>query len=115
MIISGGENIYPAEVENAIFGHPAVAEVAVIGVPDPKWSERPLAIVVLRPGATLEADDIKREVMRQAELGVVSKYAVPESVLFVDAIEKTSVGKLDKKLLRKKYAPAPAPTLAPVS
>jgi fatty-acyl-CoA synthase len=70
---------------------------------------------VLRPGATLEPDDIKREVMRQAELGVVSKFAVPESVLFVDAIEKTSVGKLDKKLLRKKYAPAAAPTLAPVS
>jgi fatty-acyl-CoA synthase len=115
VIKTGGEWVSSLALEDIIGRHPAVAEVAVIGVPDPKWSERPLAIVVLRPGATLEPDDIKREVMRQAELGVVSKFAVPESVLFVDAIEKTSVGKLDKKLLRKKYAPAAAPTLAPVS
>jgi fatty-acyl-CoA synthase len=115
VIKTGGEWVSSLALEDIIGRHPAVAEVAVIGVPDPKWSERPLAIVVLRPGATLEPDDIKREVLRHAELGVVSKFAVPESVLFVDAIEKTSVGKLDKKLLRKKYAPAPAPTLAPVS
>ncbi len=58
MIISGGENIYPAEVENAVFGHPAVAEVAVIGVPDDKWGESVRAIVVRKPGAEVSADEI---------------------------------------------------------
>ena len=58
MIISGGENIYPAEVENAVFGHPAVAEVAVIGVPDDKWGESVRAIVVKKPGAEVSADEI---------------------------------------------------------
>ena len=58
MIVSGGENIYPAEVENAIFGHPAVADVAVIGVPDEKWGEAVKAIVVRKPGVAADASDI---------------------------------------------------------
>ncbi len=58
MIISGGENVYPAEVENAIFGHPDVADVAVIGVPDAKWGEAVKAIVVKKPGAEISADDV---------------------------------------------------------
>ena len=58
MIISGGENIYPAEVENALFGHPAVADVAVIGVPDEKWGEAVKAIVVKKPGAEVSAEDL---------------------------------------------------------
>ncbi len=106
VIKTGGEWVSSLALEDIIGRHPAVAEVAVIGIPDPKWSERPMAIVVLRPGASLEASDVKAEVMRQADAGVVSKFAVPETVVFADAIEKTSVGKLDKKLLRKKYAPA---------
>ncbi len=114
VIKTGGEWVSSLALEDIIGRHPGVAEIAVIGVPDPKWSERPLAIVVKRPGATVTADDIKAEVLRHADLGVVSKFAVPETVVFADAIEKTSVGKLDKKLLRKKYAPAADLVPAPV-
>ncbi len=101
VVKTGGEWVSSLELESIIGQHPAVAEVAVIGLPDPKWGERPVAVVVQRVGATLETSDIKDQVMRQAELGVVSKYAVPESVFFVEELPKTSVGKLDKKALRR--------------
>ncbi len=58
MIVSGGENVYPAEVENALYGHPAIADVAVIGVPDDRWGEAVKAVIVLRPGASASAEDI---------------------------------------------------------
>ena len=106
MIVSGGENIYPAEVENAIFGHSAVADVAVIGVPDEKWGERPMALVVPRAGQSVDAEAVRKHLAGYAEKGVISKYGVPDKVLLVESLEKTSVGKLDKKVLRKKYGAA---------
>jgi fatty-acyl-CoA synthase len=100
VIKTGGEWVSSIELESIIGHHPAVAEVAVVGLPDPKWGERPAAVVVPRVGAALETADIKDQVMRQVELGVVSRFAVPERVFFVEELPKTSVGKLNKKALR---------------
>ena len=100
VIKTGGEWVSSIELESIISQHPGVAEVAVIGMPDAKWGERPAAVVVARAGCTLADSDIKDQVMRQADAGVVSKYAVPARVFFVDNLPKTSVGKLNKKDLR---------------
>jgi fatty-acyl-CoA synthase len=104
VIKTGGEWISSLELENIVGQHPAVSEVAVIGVPDDKWGERPMALVVLKAGAPDDDAAIRGFVLSYAEKGVISKYAVPDKILFVDEIDKTSVGKLDKKLLRQKYA-----------
>jgi fatty-acyl-CoA synthase len=112
VIKTGGEWVSSIELESIIGHHPAVAEVAVIGLPDPKWGERPVAVVVPRAGATLEATDIKDQVLRQVELGVVSKYAVPQSIFFVEELPKTSVGKLNKKALRASLSTVTAQTTA---
>lgn len=103
VIKSGGEWISSIELEDAISQHPAVDEVAVIGVADPKWGERPLALVVPRAGAAVDADELRKHLSVLAERGVISKYAIPDRFLLVDQIEKTSVGKLNKKRLRERY------------
>jgi len=95
MFISGGENIYPAEVESALSGHPAVLECGVIGVPDEKWGEVGLAVVVLRPGATAGAEDL-----RAFLAGRIAKYKIPRSYRFADALPRNAVGKLLKNRLR---------------
>src|SRR4029453_7383032 len=87
-------------LEDLILRHPSVAEAAVIGVPDPKWTERPLAVGVRKPGQSVAASDIQAHLGRFAVEGSISKYAVPERIVFVDALPRTSVGKIDKKLLR---------------
>jgi fatty-acyl-CoA synthase len=115
VIKTGGEWVSSIELESIIGQHPGVAEVAVIGVPDAMWGERPAAVVVAREGSTLEVSDIKDQVMRQAELGVVSKYAVPYQVYFVDGLPKTSVGKLNKKSLRQSLQPVEPETVPPKS
>jgi fatty-acyl-CoA synthase len=106
VIKSGGEWISSLEIEDILSQHPGVSEAAVIGVPDERWGERPVAVVVLKPSAegTISSDDIKAYVASYADKGVLSKWAVPSRVRFVDALDKTSVGKLDKKLMRQKYA-----------
>ena len=104
VIKTGGEWVSSLEVEDVISRHPAVAEVAVIGVKDAKWGERPMALVVLREGMQLAAEDVRAHVRSFAERGQVSKYAVPEQVRFVAAIDKTSVGKINKKGLRDRYS-----------
>jgi fatty-acyl-CoA synthase len=81
-----------------------VAEAAVVGVPDPKWGERPLALVVAKPGQEVEATAIRAWLQDFADRGVISKWGIPDRVLLVDAIPKTSVGKLDKKVMRQQYA-----------
>mgnify|MGYP002713132360 CR=1 FL=1 len=98
MIISGGENIYPAEVESVMHAHPAVGEAALIGVPDDKWGEVGLAVVVAKPGQTLDADDLIH-FMRER----LAKYKVPKSVVVVDELPKTGPGKIDKKVLVNRY------------
>ncbi len=105
VIKTGGEWISSLELEDIVSRHPAVSEAAVIGVPDDKWGERPLALVIPKKefaGKITEAD-IKAFCMKFVEDGVIPKYGVPEKVLLVDAIAKTSVGKLNKKALREQY------------
>ena len=104
VVKSGGEWISSLMIEDIISQYPGVSEVAVIGIPDEKWGERPLALVVLRQenASTVTEQHIQAHVRAWAERGVISKWAVPE-VRFVDVLEKTSVGKLDKKVLRQKY------------
>jgi long-chain acyl-CoA synthetase len=98
MIISGAENIYPAEVEGAIFGHPAVADVAVIGVPDEKWGESVKAVIVLRQGAEATESDIL-----QFARSRIAGFKVPKSVDFVDALPRNAAGKVLKRTLREPY------------
>lgn len=98
MIISGGFNIYPREVEDALMAHPAVASAAVIGIPDEKWGEAVTGFVVLKPGAVAEAAELQAHVkaMRGAPWS-------PKSVSFVEAIPVTGLGKVDRKALRAPY------------
>ena len=98
MIISGAENIYPAEVENAIFGHPAVAEVAVIGVPDETWGEAVKAIVVLKSSKTATSDEIIAFARSR-----IAGFKTPRSVDFVGALPRNASGKLLKRELREPY------------
>ena len=102
MIISGGYNVYPREVENALMTHPAVRECAVIGLTDKVWVEAVTAVVVLRPG--LEASD--SELIAHAATQIAS-YKKPHRVLFVEDIPKTAVGKLNRKQLRDHYSQFP--------
>jgi acyl-CoA synthetase (AMP-forming)/AMP-acid ligase II len=98
MIISGGENIYPREVEEVLYRHPAVYECAIIGVPDDKWVERVHAVIVLREGHTLIADDIT-EFCREH----LARFKVPKTVEFVDALPKSPAGKILKREIRQRY------------
>jgi len=98
MIVSGGENIYPAEVENALFSHPAVADVAVIGTPDPKWGEAVKAMVVLHAGA--EATDA--ELIAHAR-GQIAGYKLPKSIDRIAAIPRNAAGKILRRELRKPF------------
>ncbi len=98
MIISGGENIYPAVVESIMLGHAAVAEATLIGVPHPKWGEVGRAIVVRRPGMQLEAEELLAYMRPR-----MASFKVPKSVVFVDALPKTAAGKIDKRVLQQKY------------
>jgi fatty-acyl-CoA synthase len=106
VIKSGGEWISSVELENHLMAHPDVLEAAVIGVPDPRWDERPLACVVPRPGARPTP-----EALRAFLAGRVAKWWLPERWAFLDAVPRTSVGKFDKKALRAQWA---AGTLAAV-
>ena len=98
MILSGGENIYPAEVENALMQHPAIADGAVIGVPDAQWGEAVKACVVLRPGAQASAAEII-EFLRAR----IAHYKCPKSVDFLEAIPRNPTGKILKRVLREPY------------
>ena len=98
MIVSGGENIYPAEVENALFGHPDLADVAVIGVPDPNWGEAVKAIVVAKPGAAKDPASVIAWARER-----IANYKVPKSVDFVEAIPRNITGKILRRELRKPY------------
>jgi fatty-acyl-CoA synthase len=99
LIKSGGEWISSVELENELMAHPGIAEAAVIGVPHPRWSERPLACVVPVPGAEVS----KQEILDYLA-GKVAKWQLPDDVVFIDEVPKTSVGKFSKKTLRDRFA-----------
>ena len=98
MIVSGAENIYPAEVENALFGHPAVADVAVIGVPDPRWGEAVKACVVLRAGQNADAEELIAFARAR-----IAGFKLPKSVDFLDELPRNAAGKVLKRALRDPY------------
>ena len=99
LIKSGGEWISSVEIENELMSHPKIAEAAVIGVVHPRWSERPLACVVVKPGETLTKDEVLDWVRPK-----LAKWQVPDDVVFIDEVPKTSVGKFSKKTLRERFA-----------
>ena len=105
VIKSGGEWISSVELENALMAHPAVAEAAVIAIPDPKWDERPLAAVVLREGAAATADELREFLAPQ-----FVRWWLPDRFEFVDEIPKTGVGKFRKTALREQFAGTTATT-----
>jgi fatty-acyl-CoA synthase len=103
MIISGGENIYPAEIERVLNEHPAVAEAAVIGRPDPKWQEVPVAYVVRRKGAAVDAESLTRHVGEQ-----LARFKIPREIAFVDDLPRNALGKVQHFRLRELVKPAVA-------
>src|SRR5450830_860141 len=105
VIKTGGEWVSSLEIEEIIARHPAVAETAVIGVKDAKWGERPVALVVLKAEHInkVDADDIRKLVLAAADDGVISKYGVPDRIEFVKELARTSVGKLNKRVMREQY------------
>ncbi|HEX6446581.1 MAG TPA: long-chain fatty acid--CoA ligase [Streptosporangiales bacterium] len=99
VIKSGGEWISSVDMENALMAHPDVVEAAVVGIPDEKWQERPLAAVVVREGASLDAAQLRDSLAEK-----FAKWQLPDSFTFIEAVPKTSVGKFDKKVLRQRFA-----------
>jgi fatty-acyl-CoA synthase len=98
LFISGGENVYPAEVENVIYHHPAVAEVAVIGVPHPKWQEVGRALVVVKQGHDLTEEEVISFCRDK-----LARFKIPKSVVFVGALPRTAAGKVLKRELREEF------------
>jgi fatty-acyl-CoA synthase len=107
LVKSGGEWISSVELENHLMAHPAVAEAAVIGVPHPKWQERPLATVVLKPGESATKEELIEFLAPR-----VAKWWLPDDVVFIDEVPKTSVGKFSKKDLRTRFADYQLPDLS---
>src|SRR5271169_1673539 len=99
LIKSGGEWISSVDLENALMGHPAVKEAAVIGVAHPKWQERPLAAVVLKEGAAASPDELRAYLAR-----TFAKWQLPDAFVFMNEIPRTSVGKFKKPALRDQFA-----------
>jgi long-chain acyl-CoA synthetase len=99
MIISGGENIYSVEVENALYTHPAVLETAVVGIPDETWGESVHAVIVCKPGTNVSSDELIAHVRTQ-----IASYKIPRSIEFhSEALPKSGAGKILKRNLREKY------------
>jgi acyl-CoA synthetase (AMP-forming)/AMP-acid ligase II len=98
MICTAGENVYPAEIESVLCGHPSIAEAAVIGVPDERWGELAKAIVVVRPGASVTAAELL-----QFARGQLADFKLPRSVDFVASLPRTPSGKLQKHVLREPF------------
>jgi fatty-acyl-CoA synthase len=105
VVKSGGEWISTIDIENLAVGHPAVAEAAVIGVAHPKWDERPLLIIVLKPGKTATKEDIQKFLE-----GKIAKWWMPDDVVFVDEIPHTATGKILKTALRERFGKHKLPT-----
>jgi fatty-acyl-CoA synthase len=106
MYISGGENVYPAEVENIIYQLPEVAEAAIIGVADERWGETGKAVLVLKQGQSLEADTVIRHCIEN-----LAKFKVPQTVEFIDALPRNATGKVLKRTLRESYVDKRTPAI----
>jgi fatty-acyl-CoA synthase len=104
MFISGGENVYPAEIESALHAHPAVAEAAVLGIPDPVWGEVGRAVVVLADGAAATVAELTAFLSDR-----LARYKVPRSIVFVSALPRTAIGKVDRTQLTRQHAIAAEP------
>ena len=102
MIIRGGENIYPKEIEDVLYTHPAVLEAAVIGRPDPVFGEQPVAFVALRPGRSAAPDDLIEHCRAS-----LARYKLPREVRIEEALPKNAVGKIAKPALRERLHAAP--------
>ena len=100
MYISGGENVYPAEVENVLSSLPEVAEAAVIGLPDERWGESGLAVIALRPGMRIEASQVLAFCAER-----LAHFKLPREIVFTDALPRTGTGKIHKPSLREQYRP----------
>jgi fatty-acyl-CoA synthase len=98
MLISGGENVYPAEVESVMHSHPAVAEAALFGVPDPRWGEVGRAVVVPKPGMVVTEQELIGFLKQR-----IAAYKVPKSVILVSELPKTAAGKISKAELKEKF------------
>jgi len=107
MYISGGENVYPAEVENVLFQLPQLADAAVIGVPDARWGEVGKAVLVLKPGQTIEPGEVIAHCLKR-----LAKFKVPQSVAFADALPRNATGKVLKRELRTQFVGASAPAIS---
>ena len=101
MLITGGENVYPAEVESVLYDHPAIAECAVVGAPDEKWGERVVAVVALKPGKTLTLDEL-----REFADGRLARYKLPRELRLVNALPRNPTGKVLKRRIREEFKTA---------
>ncbi|GAA3496633.1 hypothetical protein GCM10019016_037340 [Streptomyces prasinosporus] len=108
MIIRGGENIYPQEIEHAVHAHPAVLEAAVVGRPHPVMGEEPVAFVVLKEGALRDEDELVAFLTQR-----IAKFKLPTSVTFIDEVPKNPLGKFDKPRLRATVASTSASATGP--
>lgn len=99
MIVTGGENVFPREVEEILYQHPAVSEAAVIGIPDPYWVEKVHALVVLNAGAKIGEEDLIEFIKQR-----IAGYKVPKGIEFVESLPKNPQGKILKKEIRLRYA-----------
>ncbi|HYV56178.1 MAG TPA: AMP-binding protein, partial [Candidatus Nitrosopolaris sp.] len=113
VIKSGGEWISSVELENQLMAHPEVVEAAVVGVPDPRWDERPLACVVLKPGVPATDETVRK--LQQFLVERVARWWVPERWSVIEEVPKTSVGKFDKKVLRARHAEGALRVMGPLS
>jgi fatty-acyl-CoA synthase len=107
MYISGGENVYPAEVENVLYQLPQIAEAAIIGIPDEKWGEVGLAFIALKPNENLSEEDIINHSLKN-----LAKFKIPKSVEFVEALPRNATGKVLKRTLREQKLGKSAPAIS---
>jgi fatty-acyl-CoA synthase len=101
MLISGGENIYPAEIENIAITWPGVAEAAVVGLPDARWGEVPVLVLVPHPGAAVDLDGLQAQFARR-----LARFKHPRRTLLMDAVPRTALGKVQKAVLRSQLLAA---------
>ena len=107
MYISGGENVYPAEIENVLYQLPEVAEAAIIGVPNDRWGEVGLALIALKPGATLDRATVVAHCVER-----LAKFKVPNDITIVEALPRNATGKVLKRELRTQFVDPDAPKVS---